>query len=482
MAMIETKTVYGPVKGRPGSDPRTTVFKGIPYAKPPVGALRFAPPCEPEPWTETLVCDAFRDAPIQYERRRSNGPLFFKTSSPRECARQVPESEDCLYLDIYTPAKSPQERLPVMVWIYGGGFNSGYSFHPAYDGEAINRHGCILVTINYRVNVMGFLALEGVAEGNMGLLDQILALKWVQANIGYFGGDKDNVLIFGQSAGGISTKFHLVSPLSRGLFHKAIIHSGGGMNGADPTRPVAELKELSQNCLDLLGWTKEDLFTRDASEISILMGDTAEDMMREKKELYIFQPCVDGYVLPEIPELSLKAGKMADADVINCTVEGDSWMFSRKVRDTLMDQPEVLRAFSYSPTQSMARNQNRIGKKAIRTFYWERHVPSDLRGAPHGCDLQYMFGTLSRFPRDWTEYDVQLSYMMTDYWTNFSKTGDPNGEGLPEWPLYTEDTPVTLHITDDGVRVEDIVDSETAQHVVEFTIAHPGMLESLEDF
>ncbi|MCD8022902.1 MAG: carboxylesterase family protein [Lachnospiraceae bacterium] len=411
MALLEAMTKYGPVKGVPGNDPHTTVFRGIPYAKPPVGELRFAPPQEPESWSEVLECAKFRNACIQFERRRSNGPIFYKTSSPRECAREVSQSEDCLYLDIYTPALSVGDKLPVMVWIYGGGFNSGYSFHPAYDGEEINRKGCILVTINYRCNVMGFLALDGVASGNMGMLDQVLALKWVQENITSFGGDKDNVLIFVQSAGGMSTKFHLVSPLSRGLFHKAIIHSGGGLNGADPTRPVEELKEISQKCLDILGWTKEDLMTRDASEISVCMGDTAEDMLKDNKELFVFQPCIDGVYLTEIPEISLKEGKMADVDVIDCTVEGDSWMFSRKVRDQLMDRPEVLRAFSYASTQSLARSQNRIGGKSIRTFYWERHVPGDHRGAPHGCDLQYMFGTLSRFERPWTSYDLELSYL-----------------------------------------------------------------------
>ena len=482
MAILEAKTKYGVVKGVPGNDPHTTVFRGIPYAKPPIGELRFAPPCEPEPWNEPLLCDHFRDACIQFERRTSNGPKFFKTSSPRECARQVSQSEDCLYLDVYTPANSTEEKLPVMFWIYGGCFNSGYTFHPAYDGEAINRHGCILVTVSYRCNLMGFLALKDVASGNMGMLDQVMALKWVQENIGAFGGDKDNVTIFGQSAGGMSTKFHLVSPLSRGLFHKAIIHSGGGLNGADPTRPVEELAEISQKCLDILGWTKEDLMTRPAKEISVAMGDTAEELLQEKKELYVFQPCVDGYFLPEIPEKSLKEGKMADAEVINFSVTGDSWMFSRKVRGELQDRPEALRAFAYSPSQSMARNQNRIGGKPIRTCFFERLVPGDERGTPHGSELQYMFGTLSRFPRPWTPYDMELSYAMTKYWTNFAKTGDPNGEGLPQWPLYTEETPFTMHFTNDGFRAENIVDSAEADHVVEFTIAHPGMLESLEGF
>ncbi len=482
MALMEAKTRYGMVRGTPGNDPRTTVFRGIPYGKPPVGALRFAPPCEPEPWNDVLVCDHFQNACIQYERRVSDGPRFYATSSPRECAADVPQSEDCLYLDVYTPARTPEEKLPVMVWIYGGCFNSGYSRHPAYDGEAINRRGCILVTINYRCGVLGFLALDGVARGNMGLLDQNLALKWVQENIGAFGGDRENVLIFGQSAGGMSVKFHLVSPLSRGLFHKAVIHSGGGLNGADPTRPAEELKEITRTCLERLGWTREDLMTGDPFEITLKLGDTAEDLLREKKELYVFQPCVDGYFLPEIPEISIQNGNLADVDLINSSVEGDSWMFSRKVRAELTDQPEVLRAFSYSPSQSMARVQNRLGAKPVYACYWERHVPGDDRGAPHGCELQYLFGTLSRYPRPWTEYDAALSSLMTDYWTNFSKTGNPNGEGLPDWPAYTSETPVSLHITDGGVRAENIVDSPAAEHVIEFTIAHPGMLESLDGF
>lgn len=479
MAILTAKTNKGIVRGVPGNDPRTTVFRGIPFAKPPIGDLRFQPPQEAEPWEGELKCDKFRAACLQYERRQPMGILGVR---PRSEADEIPQSEDCLYLNVFTPANSADERLPVLCWIYGGGFNTGSSFHPTYDGEAFNRKGCILVTIAYRCNVMGFLALKGMTTGNMGLLDQVMALKWIQENIEAFGGDKDNVTIFGQSAGGISTKYHLVSDMSRGLFKRAVIHSGGGLNAADPTRPREELEEISQKCLDFLGWTAEDLMSRDASEVCISMGDAAEQIMKGTNELFVFQPCVDGTFFTELPEKSLKDGKMADADVICSTVTGDHWMFSRKVRHLLADRPDILHAFAYSPSQSLARNQVRIGGKPIRTCFFERRVPGDDRGSPHGCELQYMFGTVGRYNRPWEPYDLELSYMMTEYWANFAKTGDPNGAGLPNWPLYTEAEPLTLHITNDGVCAENLVESADADHVIEFTIAHPGMLETLEEF
>ena len=233
MALMKAKTIYGTVTGVPGNEPQTTVFKGVPFAKPPVGPLRFHEPVEPDPWDGELVCDKWPNAPVM---------------EPNPHYQGLPESEDCLYMNIFTPAESPNAKLPVMFWIYGGGFNYGCiytdvseSLHKGesarYRGEALNKRGVILVTINYRVSVMGFMSHPKLIErdghaGNYGLLDLVAGLNWVHDNIAAFGGDPDNVTIFGQSAGAVSCRMLMTSPLTKGkgLFRRAIIQSGCSLN------------------------------------------------------------------------------------------------------------------------------------------------------------------------------------------------------------------------------------------------------------
>lgn len=499
MALHKVKTKYGVVVGVPTET--GTVFKGIPFAKPPVGELRFCAPQEPECWEGELVCDSFKSICVQYDRKYGMPGAKLDVMS-REEKRKAPFSrhplttpfptpkaeEDCLYLNIWTPAEAADEKLPVMVWIYGGAFSGGCSYLPEIDGGAMNARGVILVSIAYRTGPMGFITHPELtkrdplhANGNYGLLDEVAALRWVHENITAFGGDPDRVTIHGHSAGGISTKFHIVSPLSKGLFRRAIIQSGGGLNAADPTRPLAELQEITQKALDLLGWTVDDLVTRDAYEVSDNMGDAAEEVLAGK-EYYVYQPCIDGNMLPEIPEKLLYDGKMNIEDIICGTVQGDSWMFCRKVKNELLDKPDTVRAFGYSPGVALARHQVKTGRPPIRTYFFERTVPNDPLGTPHGSDKPYIFGTLDRFDRPWSEYDRELSVAENSYWTNFAKTGDPNGPGLPEWPLFTADAPLTMHFRNDGFCAEDLVDCAEAEHVIDFVEEHPGMLETLVDF
>lgn len=487
MALQKAHTKYGIVTGIPGSC-GNTIFKGVPFAQPPVGELRLMPPVEPLCWEGELACDHFSAACIQYRRKTSARPgkQAGHAAPPQPTYAQ---SEDCLYLNIWTPAETAKEKLPVLFWIHGGGFNLGTSFNPEFDGNAFNRQGVILVTTNHRCGPMGYLTHPDLdcrdprgISGNYGLLDQIAAMKWVQENIAAFGGDPDNVTIFGQSSGGMSTKFHLCTPKSSGLFRRAIIHSGGGLNGGDPTRPVKDLQAITQGAMDILGWTVEDLLTRDANEVTEQIM-AAADAYTERKELFIYQPCVDGYLFQDIPEQAIVEGNLNSSEIICGSVLGDSWMFSRRIRSQLEDNPQALRAFAYSPGSSLARHLERIGKPPIHTFFMERDQ-GEGRGMPHSSDVAYVFGSLDirQNPNTRTPYDYYMSDTLVQYWANFARTGNPNGKDLPEWPVYTEDAPLTLHCTDEAI-VSEIIDSDpVSNRVIEFTIAHPGMLESLEGF
>lgn len=486
MALNVVKTKYGTVKGVPSEkNAEHTVFKKVPFAKPPVGALRFAAPREPEPWEGVLDCSQFPAACIQGRREEKTYVC----------------SEDCLYLNIYTPADSADEKLPVLFWIYGGGFSGGYSAEPEFDGEAMNARGAILVTVNYRCSVMGFFSIPELREkngfaGNYGLLDQIAALKWVHENIAAFGGDPDRVTIFGQSAGGMSVRMLLSSSLAKGLFSRAIPESGGGLNEGDLVRPREEFEELCQKSMEYLGWTFEDIMNKDAFEVEDRMNEAVRKVATTHEVGY-FQPFVDGYTLTEVPGVKIANGDYdMNIPIIVATVAGDSWMFSRKVRQELdgaSEKDKYFRAFSYTPSQAWAQLQLETGRVPIRTFWLDKKQPHKDRGyshgeppygswAPHGSEIGYVFGTLKERELPFDEQDTEISKILTQYWVNFAATGDPNGEGLPEWPVYTSETPVAMHVGDEGCKAENIVLSEEEQRVLDYTKEHPGMLCSLDGF
>lgn len=472
------KTIYGYVKGIPGKRPGNTVFKGVPFAKPPVGPLRFAPPQEPEAWEGELLCDTFSPACIQR-------------------SRSFPVSEDCLYLNIYTPAKTGDERLPVLFWVYGGVFQGGNASDPEYDGEALAAKGSVVVTVNYRCNLFGFFSTKELEvktgfAGNVGLLDQILALKWVQKNIAAFGGDPERVMVFGYSAGGVSGRMLLSSPPARGLFSRVVVESGGGLNEADAVRPKAEFQALCQECLDSLGWTLDDLLQKDALEVFETMSAAAKGILDRLHELALFQPFVDGVTLPDVPGRCIARGEIADVPVICGTVAGDSWMFSRKVRSQVNGE-SYFRGFALSPSQSWGRMQLALGHRPIYAYYMDRTQPTaDLAyyrhgkppygaSTPHGSEVMYLFQTFQATPNAYSPFDYRLSEQLQDYWLNFARTGDPNGEGLPKWPPF-EAEQLTLHIADTGIVAENVVLSPEEDRVITYTMEHPGMLESLEGF
>lgn len=481
MALETVKTAYGYVKGVPGQRAGNTVFKKIPFAKPPIGALRFVAPQPPEPWDGMLNCDTFSAACIQ--GRRSPGDFAI--------------SEDCLYLNIYTPAQTGGERLPVLFWIYGGVFQGGRSFDPEYNGEALAEKGAVVVTINYRCNLFGFFSTKELEEqtgfaGNAGLLDQIMALKWVQENIAAFGGDPARVLVFGYSAGGVSGRMLLASPPARGLFSRVVVESGGGLNEADAVRPKEEFQALCQECLDSLGWSLKDLLQKDAETVFEKMTGAARNILDRLHELALFQPFIDGLTLPDVPGKCIARGEIAEVPVICGTVAGDSWMFSRKVRGQISGE-NYFRGFALSPSQSWGRRQLELGRAPIYTYYMDRTQPTDNQAyyrhgkppygasTPHGTEVLYVFGTLDASGHSYGEFDYRLSGQLQDYWLNFARTGNPNGEGLPHWPPFDK-SHLTLHIGDAGIQAENVVLTPEEERVVTYTMEHSGMLESLEGF
>lgn len=493
MARSAVKTKYGPVCGVVSRDGCVVSYKGVPFACPPVGTLRFAPPRPPVPWEEDLVCDGYRPACVQPVRKSHDGSV----------PKRYFTSEDCLYLNIWAPAKAGEEKLPVMLWIYGGGFTTGRTAAPELDGTAFARRGVILVSCAYRCGPLGFMALPELARRvgadgprNLGLLDQIAALEWIRDNIAAFGGDPENVTIFGQSAGGMSVRMLLCAPPAKSLVKRAIVHSGGGLNEGDPVRPAAEMEEICTGALEHLGWTVDDLLTRDADEVTTRMLE-AGNAAAGGKELYVFQPFIDGYSIVDVPGKMIKEGRFpADVSLMCGTVSGDSWMFSRKVRRQLNGDEEILRAFAYSPTISWGRAQNTNGRNPLYGYFFEHLRPGENARrtpdgaaqllAPHSAEIAYVFGNLDSGDDAtdfaWEAYDYDLSAAMGAYWVNFARTGDPNGGDLPRWTPMTRESPKVMNFRDDGWDMRDVVDSPKAERVIRFTVDYPGMLENLDNF
>jgi para-nitrobenzyl esterase len=472
MALEKAVTRYGILLGETGRDERTTIFKGVPYARPPIGEFRFAPPKEPTPWKGERHCDKYSPSAIQ--RKPFEDPDIQEIS------------EDCLYLNIWTPANTAADKLPVMFWLHGGGFISGCGTSPEFDGEAFNRHGVILVTINFRLGALGFLALPELTQrdgmtGNSGLLDQIAALKWVYENISAFGGDANNITVFGFSGGGMSTRMLMCSPLSRGLIRRVIVQSGGGVTDSDYYRPLSEKMAICERGMAKLGWTLDDhLMKRDAGEVA----DTLQDATIGELEFWeksVFQPDVDGYALLDSPGVSIWQGNCADIPVIVGSVSGDNgWL--KIVRHEVTDE-SMIPAFIYSRGVAWAMRHTDTDRRPIYTYHFERTQPENRwRGpqnrTPHGSEIRYVMGTLNR--EDFTDYDFELSEALVKYWTNFAKSGDPNGEGLKQWPLFTKEEPVSMHFTDEGYLPEELMKTPAAKRAIRFVTDHPGLIKSLK--
>jgi len=469
------RTEAGLVRGM--SEGALRVYRGIPFAAPPVGELRWRPPELAPTWSGVRSADRFAPSCMQQP-----------PAELRAAAGTPALSEDCLYLNVWTPAKSAHTALPVMVWIYGGGFNQGSTAIPLYSGEQLAKHGVVVVSIAYRVGPFGFLAHPALSadserhvSGNYGLLDQIAGLKWVRRNIAAFGGDAHRVTIFGESAGGISVSMLAASPLAKGLFEGAISESGGSFG---PTRTSPEPGENVQ--------TLAEAEVDGAAFAAKLGAHTAADLRRLSAQAVqsaaaghgLFWPVLDGWVIPGDQYELYRAGRYNDTPILIGTNSDEGALFGApKTREAYIAAvharygPFAARLLDlYPPTvagwrqSSMdltrdaafgwhtwvwAHLQAMTGKSKVFVYYFAHRPPrsaqspwKDASGAVHSEEMVYVFQHLNQRALPWAAEDRRLSAAMATYWTNFAKRDDPNGPGELTWPAFTDTGQAAMWFTD----------------------------------
>ncbi len=481
----------GQITGTTTADGDVQIFKGIPFAAPPVGELRWKAPQPVVPWSGVRKCEQFGPSPMQ------GSPAPFGPWSAEYLIPKEPISEDCLYLNVWSGAKSVKEkrlqkRLPVLVWIYGGGFSSGGSGVPIYDGEAMARKGIVFVSLNYRVGPFGFLAHPELtkesgrnASGNYGLMDQIAALRWVQQNIAAFGGDPANVTIAGQSAGSMSVNCLVASPLAKGLFTKAIAESGANLTRSQPLLQQAE--ESGVKLTQALG----------AQSLAELRAKPTDEILKQAQDIRGLTrpgPIVDGYVLPQSVSQLFAAGKQNPVTLLTGWNEDEGMAFGppknaadyRKQAEQQYgtNADTFLRHYPSATDAEAARTQTDVSRDQIfgvQNYAWAnwqseqsrpvyvyrftRKLPATGQyahyGAFHTGEVAYAYDNL-RFidhelrPLDRT--DDELARVMSTYWANFIKTGNPNGAGVPQWPAYTTKDKAIV-VLGDQVRASTLSDA-----------------------
>lgn len=414
----------GKIQGILTETPGVYLYKGIPYAAPPVGDLRWKPPQPVVPWKGVRLADTYGPAAVQPPRQPGS---FYYIEFYTEDGHKT--SEDCLYLNVYTTAPGKTDaRLPVALYIHGGAYASGYCYEKQFlGGEEWAKRGVILVTINYRLNIFGYLAHPDLSSespdgvsGNYGLLDQIAALKWVKDNIKQFGGDPDNLTVFGQSAGAMSIQSLVTSDLSKDLINKAIMQSGGGVSDR-PSMGGSQLKNAEQAGKDMMDFGGYN-------DLAAMRAVKAEDLLnlmnnyrRENRRGGMMGPVVDGHVLTTTFSEAAFSGKIADIPYIIGYNTDDMGMMKNGLKEFCLLREDA-------------------GKKSY-AYEFARALPGDTAGAFHSAELWYIFKTLSNSWRPFTEGDNTLADYMVEAWTNFAKYSNPNGESKEVWSPCTKENP-----------------------------------------
>jgi para-nitrobenzyl esterase len=457
----------GDLAGTRSADGQIREFKGVPYAAPPVGDLRWKIPQPVAKWEGVRPATAFGARCMQ---THTFSDMIFRDNGP---------SEDCLYLNVWTPAATANAKLPVMVWIYGGGFVAGAGSEPRQDGENLARKGVVVVNLNYRLGIFGFFSHPELnkesghnSSGNYGLLDQTMALQWVKDNIAAFGGDPANMTIFGESAGSFSVSALMASPLSRAMFSHAIGESGAFFSRTLVAKSVEETAKMGAQFGESIG----------ASSLAALRAKPGGELMEAavKQKAVRFAPNIDGFFLPEDVYSIYAAGKQSKVPLLagwNAdegsyqTIFGKepataqtyaahmNTMFGKdaealeKVYPATTDE-EAKRAagdlagdqFIGFSTWKWIEMQSTTGEAAVYRYQFDDAPPMDAadvgkppRGAYHSSEIEFVFNVLPSKKLPWREEDKKLADLMSSYWSNFAKTGNPNGPGLPEWPAYTQE-------------------------------------------
>lgn len=427
------KTIRGSFKGL--KEDNCYVFKGIPYAKAPEGELRFKAPVKTELTEEIIIADKFGNRSAQAVWDTPDG--FYKKEFYWTVENETPISEDGLYLNIWTKEPDKEKKMPVIFYIHGGGFLGGAGHEIEFITDEYAKRDVVLVTINYRVGIFGFLAHpwlyeeDPVACGNYGVLDQIAALDWVRENIVQFGGDPENITICGQSAGGMSVETLIVSDMTAGKFQKAIIQSASGYPCYVVNNELVEdAFGLGLSAMKLAGIDSlEELRSATMDKLLEVQGRIVMEGFKSGKGIP-YAPVINGFVLKEHITDAIRNGNMNRVPtIIGCT------------KNDMTVTDEELKAGKSRIYQSDI-DYSLMCEKVINlpayVYYFKRDLPGDDAGAFHSSELWYTFGTLDKCWRPMEEGDYELSREMLDYWSNFARSGNPNGFGLDGWLPCTE--------------------------------------------
>jgi para-nitrobenzyl esterase len=463
MTDVLVTTTAGTLRGEAGDG--IAVFKGVPYAAPPVGDLRFRPPAPVEPWTGVRDALAYGPSCPQPQQR------------PAGWSQETAEHEDCLYLNVWTPDASPERKRPVMVWIHGGGYAIGSGSWPLYDGRALAVRGdVVVVTVNHRLGALGYLHLDGVvggdgfeASGNNGMLDLVAVLEWVRDEIGAFGGDAGNVTIFGESGGGAKVSVLLAMPAARGLFHRAAIQSGPGLRVTKPARAT----ELARKLLTELGV---------ADDPSALWSLPAERFVEASATVgrMGFSPVLDGVVIPSHPGDALADGTAADVPVIiGCNRDESAGMLPKELdeeglrarlavygedhvdeilsvyRDLFAEASDV-DVLSYVSTDARMRYGSirlaELKSKGTASPVFQYFFTYELGGrAGHGYEIAFVFDNVGHS----SPAREQLAAQMSEAWLAFARDGDPGHAGMPKWSAFSPPERSTMVFGRDGAQLVD---------------------------